>query len=257
MKNANNYEPRNQTVTYTEATGFKILGGMILAPSPVVIAIHMLSWFRKNKRRSASDYTNEEWLEALNDPPDDQALAALRDYLVRGLEIMLSKRVDTDVEAMAEDHAQDALLKILDNLETFRGESKFTTWAHKIAIREALTELRRKRWDNVAIEDLMPEKDPGDFVPEALSDPEQSPEEDTAEQLMVEDVHKMIQTVLTERQRTAMMAVMIRGVPLEIVAREMDSNRNAMYKLLYDARQKMKAEFERRGISPDELLTDL
>jgi RNA polymerase sigma-70 factor (ECF subfamily) len=217
----------------------------------------MLSWFRKKKRRSASDYTNEEWLEALSEPPNEEALAALRSYLVRGLKVMLSKRVDAGVEAMAQDHAQDALLKILDNLETFRGESKFTTWAHKIAIREALTELRRKRWDNVSIEDLMPDDDPGDFVPDTLSDPGQSPESDTAEQLMIEEIHEMIQTVLTERQREAMMAVMIRGVPLEIVAREMDSNRNAMYKLLYDARQKMKAEFERRGISPEDLLSDL
>lgn len=87
----------------------------------------MLSWFRKKKRRSASDYTNEEWLDALSDPPDDQALAALRDYLVRGLDIMLSKRVDAGAREMVEDHAQDALLKILDNLDTFRGESKFTT----------------------------------------------------------------------------------------------------------------------------------
>lgn len=217
----------------------------------------MLSWFRKKKRRSASDYTNEEWLETLSDPPDAEALAALRDYLVRGLQIMLSKRVDAGAQAMAEDHAQDALLKILDNLDTFRGESKFTTWAHKIAIREALTELRLKRWDNVSIEDLMPEENEGDFVPEALSDPQSSPEEDTAEQLMVEEVHEMIQTVLTEKQRNAMMAVMIRGMPLEVVAREMGSTRNAMYKLLYDARQKMKAEFERRGLSPEDLLSDL
>ncbi len=64
----------------------------------------MLSWFRKKKRRSASDYTNEEWLETLSDPPDAEALAALRDYLVRGLQIMLSKRVDAGAQAMAEDH---------------------------------------------------------------------------------------------------------------------------------------------------------
>lgn len=86
----------------------------------------MFDWLSgKNKRRSASDYSNEEWLEALEPPRDEEAIAALRAYIVRGLRAMLSKRVDAGADAMAEDHAQDALLKILDNLQTFRGEQVY------------------------------------------------------------------------------------------------------------------------------------
>lgn len=218
----------------------------------------MFDWFSgSNKRRSASDYSNEEWLEALEPPRDEEAIATLRAYIVRGLRAMLSKRVDAGADAMAEDHAQDALLKILDNLETFRGESKFTTWAQKIAIREALTELRRKRWDDLSIEDLKPDDDDGGFVPPALADEDPTPEDETSDHLLVEEVHAIIQEALTEKQRTAIMAVMIREVPLGVVAREMDTNRNALYKLLYDARQKIKSELEGRGISPDEVLEHL
>lgn len=217
----------------------------------------MFEWMSGNKkRRSASDYSNEEWLEALRPPRDEEAIAALRARIVRGLRAMLVKRVDAGADAMAEDHAQDALLKILENLESFRGESKFTTWAQKIAVREVLTELRRKRWDDLSIEDLRPGEDAGDYVPPALADREASPEEATSEHMLVEEIHEIIETALTEKQRTAMTAV-IRGVPIGVVAREMDSNRNATYKVLYDARQKIKSELEERGIRPDDVLDHL
>lgn len=218
----------------------------------------MFEWLTGgDERRSASDYSNQEWLEALRPPPDEEAVAALRAYIVRGLRAMLRTRVDAGAEEMAEDHAQDALLKILDNLESFRGESKFTTWAQKIAVREALTELRRKRWDDLSIEDLKPEEDGGGFVPAALADEDPTPEEKTSGHLLVEQVHRIIEEVLTHKQRTAVMAVMVRGMPIGVVAREMGSNRNATYKLIYDARQKIKAALEERGIDPDEVLDHL
>lgn len=216
----------------------------------------MLQRFKRRKRREASEYTNDQWLEALQEPVDEEAVAALREYLIRGLTIMLEKRVDAGVKALAKDHAQDALLKILDNLETFRGESKFTTWAHKIAVREVLTALRRKRWDNVAIADLQPNGHSNGFVPEALADAGQSPEADAAERLMIEQVHEVIQTALTDRQRKAILAVMVQEMPTKIVARQMGTNRNALYKLLYDARQNMKEALEARNLSLENLLSD-
>ncbi len=72
--------------------------------------------------------TNAEWMDALRDPIDDDALEDLRNILIRGLRATLSSRVDRDLDALSEDFAQDALLKILKSLETFRGESRFTTW---------------------------------------------------------------------------------------------------------------------------------
>jgi len=98
-----------------------------------------------------SERTNEEWLADLRGPNQDQAIEDLRDILIRGLSYSLSTRTRGDIDVLVEDFAQDALIKILDNLDTFRGESKLTTWAQKIAIRVAYTELRRKRWQDVAL----------------------------------------------------------------------------------------------------------
>ena len=89
--------------------------------------------------------TNAEWLDQLANPIDNEALEDLRKILLRGLRASLSNKIHTDLDAVTEDFVQDALLKILDNLETFRGESRFTTWAQKIAIHVAYTELRRRR----------------------------------------------------------------------------------------------------------------
>jgi RNA polymerase sigma-70 factor, ECF subfamily len=99
--------------------------------------------------------TNEEWLQALTSTGSARvaALNDLRDVLVRGLRRGLLGRVNTsapDFDALAEDFVQEALLKILDNLPTFAGRSKFTTWAHKITVHVALSELRRKRWQDAS-----------------------------------------------------------------------------------------------------------
>ena len=88
--------------------------------------------------------TNQEWLADLQGPERDDALVDLRAFLVRGLRYALAGRSDGD-DAIIEDFVQDALLKILAALDTFRGESRFTTWAQKITVRVAYTELRRLR----------------------------------------------------------------------------------------------------------------
>jgi RNA polymerase sigma-70 factor, ECF subfamily len=89
--------------------------------------------------------TNEQWLTELRGPERDRALADLRVVLVRGLKVALRGRVRQGLEEAAEDFAQEALIKILAGLDTFRGESRFTTWAQKIAVLTASTELRRRR----------------------------------------------------------------------------------------------------------------
>jgi RNA polymerase sigma factor (sigma-70 family) len=97
------------------------------------------------------DRTNQEWLDDLRGPGRDDALADLRAFLVRGLGYSLANRSDVD-GALVEDMAQEALLKILDSLDTFLGESRFTTWAQKIAVRVAFTELRRHHWRDLSLE---------------------------------------------------------------------------------------------------------
>ena len=197
--------------------------------------------------------TNEEWLSDLRGDNQDQAIGDLTRVLKRGLIYALSSRIQTDLETQVGDFVQDAVLRILDKMDTFRGESKFTTWAQKVAVRVAFTEMRRQRWKDISIEDLMPE-DSGDFTPLVLSDPSPDPEQRTSQTLMLEMVDEMLKTDLTERQRTALMAIMHGGMPLEEVARRMDTNRNALYKLLHDARKQMRSRLVEKGLTPQEVL---
>jgi RNA polymerase sigma-70 factor (ECF subfamily) len=198
------------------------------------------------------DRTNQEWLDDLRGSDRDEALSDLRAFLVRGLGYSLASRSDVD-GALIEDFAQDALLRILDNLDTFRGESRFTTWAQKIAVRVAYTELRRHRWRDLSLEDII---DPHgiDFVPDFLVDPKAPPDQQAVQRSFLESVKRLIGTELTDKQRQALVAVRIQGIPLEEVARRMDTNRNALYKLLHDARKRLKSRMEAEGLSPEEVL---
>jgi RNA polymerase sigma-70 factor (ECF subfamily) len=96
--------------------------------------------------------------------------------------------------------------------------------------------------------------DGNDFTPTILTDPQASPEEQTLQESMMEFVRKMIAEELTERQRTALVATMIQGVPMEEVAERMGTNRNALYKLIYDARQRLQRSMQEHGISPQDVL---
>jgi len=197
--------------------------------------------------------TNEEWLTDLRGPDPDPAIEDLRKVLRRGLIYTLSNRIKTDLETQVDDFTQDAILRILDKIDTFRGESRFTTWAQKVAVRVAFTELRRQRWKDISIEDLMPE-DSGDFTPLVLADPSPDPEKLTTQTLLTEMIETMLNEDLTERQRKAMLAIMKGGMPIEEVARRMDTNRNALYKLLHDARKQMRKTLLEKGLTPQEVI---
>jgi len=205
------------------------------------------------KTASTVRRSNQEWLDALRGPDPDEALSDLRAVLVRGLGYALasySNVRDSDLE----DFAQDALLKILAALDTFRGESMLTTWAQKIAVRVALTELRRRRWRDVSLDKLTGFPD-SDFVPDTLADPATGPEQQVIQQMLMSSLGRLINEELTERQRQAMIAVRIHGMPLEEVARRMDTNRNALYKLLHDARQRLKKRMVADGMSSEDFLS--
>lgn len=202
---------------------------------------------------------NEEWLSALEDKGElrTHAIEELRSILLRGLNAGLrgwARSVGTEFNEIIDDFAQEATIRILDNLSTFRGESRFTTWAVKIAIRIALTEFRKKKWQNYSLDHLI---DSGGMpmgiirAPRRLTDPAHNAERADAMQM----VQEMIRDELTEKQRIAMTAVGMEGVPLEEVARRMGTNRNALYKLIHDARQRLKAAIERRGTSVTEIMS--
>jgi RNA polymerase sigma-70 factor (ECF subfamily) len=198
--------------------------------------------------------SNEEWIAALSQPGPqrDAALEDLRLLLVRGLGYALGDRSNLQ-ESDLEDFAQDALLKILAGLDSFRGESRFTTWAHKIAVRVAFTELRRRRWRDVSLDGLKESKGI-DFIPDNVDDPTIGPEQQAMRRIILSTLRRLIQEDLTNRQRQAMTAV-LSGMPLEEVARRMDTNRNALYKLLHDARQRLQKGMIDEGLSSQDVLS--
>ncbi|GAB5520847.1 MAG: RNA polymerase sigma factor [Rhodothermales bacterium] len=208
---------------------------------------------------SPAQFTNDEWVAALQGPRRDQALSVLRERLVRGLRAALAQRAPgSTIDTLVEDFVQDALLKILDNLDSFRGESRFTTWAQKIAVRVALSELRRKRWQDVALSDLTNSDDgSSDYTPTVLSDHDLNPEEQTSQNLIVAQVEQVIEEDLSERQRQALTGVVIQGMPVEVVAERLGSNRNALYKLIFDARKRLRKGLEDRGLTPEGILDEL
>jgi RNA polymerase sigma-70 factor (ECF subfamily) len=194
--------------------------------------------------------TNEQWLADLRGLNPDEALADLYDLLVRGLRAGLGS-YGGGVDANAEDFAQEALIKITDNLDSFRGESRFTTWAQKIAMNVALTELKRRRWRDVSLQDLFARREAANREPE---DTQLSPEQLALQNTVLQELRRMVDEELTDRQREAVVAVILEGMPISEVARRMGTNQNALYKLLHDARRKLKRQMEAAGLSPQEVL---
>ena len=210
-----------------------------------------------------TDRTNEQWLDALRGDGDEQqeALEDLRKRLHRSIYYYLSQdRSDLrdlaakELQAMAGDMAQDSVLRVMDNLDSFRGESRFTTWTNKIAVRLAISTLRRARYKNFSLDDLT--KD-GDFlsadasiVNDAPPGPERAAERDD----VLDKIMSAFREALTERQYQALVAVALEGVPMDVVAERMGTNRNALYKLIHDARRKLKAHLETQGLSTDYMM---
>ena len=205
--------------------------------------------------------TNAEWLTALKSDGQTQAaaLSDLRAYLVRAARYALSRRrstlrdsAPTDIEHLAEDCAQEALTAILAHLDRFRGESRFTTWAYKFAVNAALVAARRERWGRVRLDRLL---DTPDLLARlgAFTSAPSDPQRRALQGEIVAAIRDGIERHLTERQRQALVAVVFDDVPLDELARHWDSNRNALYKLLHDARRKLKAHLIGRGFAAQEV----
>ncbi len=206
--------------------------------------------------------TNEAWLQALHGDgtwQQEEALKDLREIILRGLRAFLSQAKESypslrseNAEQVAQDCAQEALLSILRRLETFRGESRFTTWAHQVAIRHVLDVLRQKRWRDISL-------DPsriGDGLPQRpIEDArELDPEQQLYQAQVWQIIRRSIEEDLTPRQRSALVAHVFQGMPLDLVATWLGTNRDAVYKLLHDARKKMKQGLLERRIPQEEIL---
>ena len=204
------------------------------------------------------DRSNEEWLAELkSDGPDKEAaLADLRAVIHNGLPYALSNYLSPDnpqFKSLADEVTQDTLLRVLDHLDTFEGRSRFTTWVQKIAVRIALTELRRRRWRDYSLDSLVEENEEGVSFPSLMIDPAPNPDSLTQQSDMLQRVGRLINEELTEKQRQAIVATTIEGVPLEEVARRMNMKRNALYKLLHDARLRLKNRMADEGLTTEDI----
>lgn len=191
----------------------------------------------------------QQWIQRLtsNDEVRDEALAELRGILLRGLGRALSNRnVDN---AFLEDVVQDALLRILDNLDSFEGRSRFTTWAMAVAVRTAIGELRRRHFKDVSLEQVTAESGSALEVEDADT---LTADLEFDKQSLYAQLRRLIESDLTERQQTVVRAV-LGGMPVETIADRMGTNRNAVYKMLHDARAKLKRGFAADGISAEEI----
>ncbi len=204
--------------------------------------------------------TNDEWLRELQarGPEQSAAIDDLRAFLLRAAYYALYRnrsqlaRLDrSTLEQLAEDTAQEAVLAVLKHLAEFRSESKFTTWAYKFAINLALVAARREHWRNVSLDDLIDRPLPPtlDYA-RSGADPDRAARQSEAWTV----IRGVIENTLTERQRQALEAIVFDDIPLDEVAERWNSNRNATYKLLHDARRKLKAELESRGFQVGDLL---
>jgi RNA polymerase sigma-70 factor, ECF subfamily len=193
---------------------------------------------------------NASWIRDLRagGPVQAEALTDLRGLLLRGLAKSFQARGDID-QAFLEDVVQQALVQILDHLDQFQGRSRFTTWAMAITVRLAMSALRRKRWQDVSLESMT------EPIERALAldrDDTTSPAQHAEQHAIVETLRRLIEEALTDTQWMAMTAE-LGGMPLEEIARRMGSKVNAVYKLLHDARKRLKHGLETAGYTAEDV----
>ena len=146
-----------------------------------------------------------------------------------------------ELDDLAHQAAGDALLAITAELAQFRGESRFTTWACKFVILEVSAKLGRHFWQRQAVP-----LDAGDWdrLPDRFG---MRPDEHAWQRHPIPAVRRAVERELTERQRQVFVAIVVNGVPLDALAAQLGSNRNALYKTMFDARRKLRAVLAANG----------
>lgn len=204
--------------------------------------------------------SNEEWLRALraDGVEQEEALKELRERLLRAILSYLRRHhfgraslSGEEARQLAEDCAQEALLAIREKLETFRGESRFTTWAYAVAIRLVLGEFRRRRWKDVSLDQSRIGEEPPAWPIEDMKSPD--PEQALQQQQVWSILKALIERELTHRQRSVLVAHVFQGMPLDLAAARLETNRDNVYKILHDARKKLKRCLIERGLTQEEI----
>ncbi|MBL8854161.1 MAG: sigma-70 family RNA polymerase sigma factor [Planctomycetaceae bacterium] len=181
----------------------------------------------------------------------DRAISQLRAILLRGLGKSLNHRYGQPFNA--EDIVQEALMKVLHSLDKFEGRSKFTTWAMTVATRVGISALRRKYHQDVSLEPFSAADGYSIEIP-VFDEPTLSNTESRAKILSL--LQSLIETELTDRQRLATRAF-LSDFATDEIAEQLNMNRNAVYKLIHDARRKLKDGFERAGLTSQAIFDEL
>ena len=208
------------------------------------------------------DRSNEEWLAQLRSTglEQQQAIEDLRRALERAALYYVRRRAPglkgaatDELESLAQDAAQEATLQVLDKLDSFRGESRFLTWASAIAVGRAMTALRRRLWQDVSL-DRMPDgwQEPANVAVSANG--WEHPDLAAQRQEMWDVIRDVVAQELTQRQRDVLNQLVLNGANAEEVAKRMGTSAGALYKMTHDARRKLKAGLLKRGFSTDEIL---
>jgi RNA polymerase sigma-70 factor, ECF subfamily len=192
------------------------------------------------------DVASRRWVEQLHrdHPQHDQAVAKLHDVLHRAALHELHRRGSLrgpERDDVAQQCADDALINILARIDDFQGLSRFTTWAYKFVVFEVSGKLARHAWRRhpPSAEELTVER-----VPDTLT-PRPGEQAERREQLAA--LTKAIEADLTARQREVFVAIALNDVSIDVLALQLDSNRNAIYKNLFDARRKLRASLSAAG----------
>ena len=189
------------------------------------------------------------WLSGLR-ARDDAALRRLHEMLLRAARFEVARRRaglphlrGGELDDIALEAANDALVSILRKLDDFRGASRFTTWAHKFALYEAAVKLRRREWQGRELP----------LEPESwakFSDSGTTPERDVEQRELLGELAHAVGDVLSAHQRTVLVAVALNGVPIDVLAERLGTTRGAVYKTLHDARGKLRRHLVERGLMP-------
>jgi RNA polymerase sigma-70 factor (ECF subfamily) len=186
---------------------------------------------------------SQDWLRELRDPATREvACARLHELLVRAARFEIARRGVPygERDDLALQAADDALVAILAKLDSFRGASRFTTWAYKFALLEAAVKARRRAWQRreVAIDDAAWER-----IAQRSTDQLETQE-------LLAAIAAAVPRCLTDHQRRVLTALALDGVPVDVLAERMDTTRGALYKTLHDARRRLRAELEKEGLLP-------
>jgi RNA polymerase sigma-70 factor (ECF subfamily) len=201
----------------------------------------------------ARDSESAEWIQALSGvgAAREEALERLHELLLRAARFEVARRrramsagAEGDFEDLAMQAADDALVAILRRLHTFRGDSRFTTWAYKFALLEAGVKVRRRVWH---AREVPFEQDGWAQLPDRGASPGDDAE--TAELLAA--VRDAIAEVLTPHQRAVLVAIALNDVPIDVLAERLATTRGALYKTLHDARKKLRARLAADGLAVD------